>query len=61
MTTNHRPSYWHIVNRLTGQHIGPFSTELDCALARSIAGPGWANGIDMNRKAFNKHLKQQQT
>lgn len=47
---------WHIVSRVSGKHIGPFSTELDCSLARAIATPDWATGIDMDRDAFDRHL-----
>jgi len=47
---------WHIVNRMTGKHHGPFSTEWDCAMARAIATPDWATGIDMDNEAFTRHL-----
>jgi hypothetical protein len=51
------PGPWHIVNRLTGKHHGPFSSELDCVMARAIATPDWSTGIDMDREAFDRHLR----
>lgn len=50
---------WHIVSRHTGRHAGPFTTELDCAMARSIATDEWRDGIDMDDKAFTMHLAEQ--
>lgn len=50
---------WHIVSRTRGTFTGPFSTELDCVLARYIAGPDWANGIDMDKATFDVWLKKQ--
>jgi hypothetical protein len=47
---------WHIVSRSTGLHVGPFTTELDCVMARSIARNDWQDGMDMDREAFDKHL-----
>lgn len=47
---------WHIVSRVSGKHLGPFSTALDCALARSVAGPEWVSGTDMDRVAFARHM-----
>lgn len=47
---------WHIVNRVDGKHAGPFTTELDCVMARSIGRPSWANAIDMDAATFERHL-----
>ncbi len=47
---------WHIVSDITGKHIGPFTTELDCAFARSIATREWSTGIVMDRSRFYRHL-----
>jgi hypothetical protein len=47
---------WHIVSRVTGLHMGPFSTELDCAMARTIATLEWKTAIDMDRETFDRHL-----
>lgn len=47
---------WHIVSRVTGKHLGPFSTEMDCVLARAMGHPDWASGIDMDRATFDRHL-----
>lgn len=52
----HGKGPWHIVNRMSGKHIGPFTTELDCWFARSIATPDWATGIDMDKATFDEHL-----
>jgi hypothetical protein len=45
---------FHIVNRLSGKHVGPFTTESDCALAKTIATPDWTTGIVMDKKQFKK-------
>lgn len=49
---------WHIVSRVSGKHIGPFSSQMDCVFARSIATPDWATGIDMDRDTFTQHLRR---
>lgn len=49
---------WHIVSRSLGTFAGPFSTELDCVMARNIAGPDWANGIDMDKATFDTWLME---
>ncbi|SKN58095.1 Uncharacterised protein [Mycobacteroides abscessus subsp. massiliense] len=49
---------FHIVNRLNGKHVGPFTTETDCALAKTIATPDWTTGIVMDKKQFKKHLER---
>lgn len=49
---------FHIVNALTGKHIGPFTTETDCILARNMASlsSGWATGKIMDDNEFEQHL-----
>lgn len=52
-------SPYHIVNAATGKHIGPFSTETDAALAKSITydpDNGWRNGKVLGRNEFDTHL-----
>jgi hypothetical protein len=48
---------WHIVSRTLGKFAGPFSTQMDCMMARTIATPDWATGIEMNKADFDKWLK----
>lgn len=52
------PGPWHLVNQVTGKHCGPFSTELDAQMARSIATGSWHNAIAMDRETFDAHLAQ---
>lgn len=52
---------FHIVNRLSGKHIGPFTTETDCALAKTMATPDWITGIVMDKKQFKKHMEGKRT
>jgi hypothetical protein len=47
---------WHIVSRTSGKHAGPFTTELDCVMARSIARDEFRDGTDMDDYQFNLHL-----
>lgn len=51
-------SPYYIINTHTGKHLGPFSTETDAALAKSIArvSSGWKNGKVLGRKEFDEHL-----
>lgn len=53
------PGPWHIVSRVSGKHAGPFTAELDCVMARSIATPDWSTGIAMDRETFDRHLAAQ--
>lgn len=49
---------YHIVNDHSGQHLGPFSSHLDAALARHIADDiGWQRGRILNKNEFRAHLK----
>jgi hypothetical protein len=50
------PDPWHIVSRTLGKFAGPFSTELDCVFARSIATPDWSTGTDMDKARFDAWL-----
>lgn len=47
---------WHLVSRSTGRHAGPFSTELDCVFARSIAREEFTNSVAMDDSTFTAHL-----
>lgn len=47
---------WHLVSRTTGKHHGPFTTEFDTAMARSIATPDWSTAIAMDRETLRRHL-----
>lgn len=53
----HNPPY-HIVNALSHKHLGPFSSELDCVLARTIDvfGLGWLTAEVMDKDQFDAHL-----
>lgn len=58
MGEKERKPPFHIINRHSGKHLGPFSTEIDAALARSIdtMGLGWSNGDVLDRREFDNHL-----
>ncbi len=45
-----------MVSRITGKHVGPFSTELDASMARAIATSDWSTGVAMDREGFDAHL-----
>jgi hypothetical protein len=47
---------YHIVNSITGKHIGPFTTELDTVFARNIGTAGWPDGRVLNEEEFERHL-----
>lgn len=48
---------YHIVNSLTGKHIGPFTTITDAKLAAYIGSVGWVDGKIMDREEFNVHMR----
>lgn len=48
---------YHIINSVTGRHIGPFTTDIDAALARSIGTEGWPNAKTLNKKEFDEYLE----
>lgn len=59
MPERHRVSGpYHIVNTFSGKHVGPFTTELDCLMAKSIATPDWTNGKVLNQKDFEEHMRE---
>lgn len=43
---------WHIVARLSKRHAGPFTTEVDAAMARQIAGAEFRDGTLMDAAQF---------
>lgn len=48
---------YHLVNKSTWQHLGPFTTYLDAALCRTVAGGvGWGEAEIMNKTQFENHL-----
>ena len=49
---------WHIVNKIVGKHLGPFSTQLDGILARTLADDmSWRTAEVMNHKKFQDWLR----
>jgi hypothetical protein len=50
---------YHIVNKFAGKHLGPFTTELDGILARTLADDmKWRTAEVMNYDAFKAWLKR---
>lgn len=47
---------WHLVSRMTGRHHGPFTTEVDCVMARAVATPDWSTARALDRVAFEAWL-----
>lgn len=47
---------YHAINIVTGKHMGPFSSEIDSALARSMGTDGWRRGKDMGANEFQAWL-----
>lgn len=49
---------FHIVNSRTGKHLGPFTTELDAAMAKTldVIDSGWFDGKTMDREQFKQHM-----
>jgi hypothetical protein len=48
---------YHVVNSGTHKHLGPFTTEVDAALARSMSSEnGWQTGRTYNKREFNEYL-----
>jgi hypothetical protein len=50
---------FHLINTATGKHLGPFSTFLDAALARTVGEGGWG-GIApiLNKTEFEDWLRR---
>lgn len=48
---------YHVVNELTGKHLGPFTTKVDASLARAMSSSdSWARGRDYNKREFDEYL-----
>ncbi|HVQ84671.1 MAG TPA: hypothetical protein VMS84_07955 [Mycobacterium sp.] len=48
---------YHIVNKFVGKHLGPFTTELDGILARTLSDDmSWRSAEVMNYEAFKAWL-----
>jgi hypothetical protein len=58
--TDKDPPY-ELVNEETGKHLGPFSTYLDAALARTIGVGGWARSPILNKKEFKAWIRSLDT
>lgn len=54
--TDGKPPF-HLVNRRTGKHLGPFSTRIDALLATQLAswGDSWTA---MDKTEFDAHLEE---
>jgi hypothetical protein len=49
---------YHIVNKFVGKHLGPFTTQLDGILARTLAEDmSWRTAEVMNYEAFTAWLR----
>lgn len=48
---------YHLVNAVSGKHVGPFTTGLDAVMASQIApwGERWEA---MNKAEFDRHLEE---
>lgn len=48
---------YHIVNQTTGKHLGAFTTEIDCLLARTLSNEfSWRTATIMDKATFAEHL-----